>query len=186
MGAEISRNELVSGVWNTDIDAHPENNYQFIDSATEYQCSVRRNPSSWTYCGYVQLPNSHPDFSKTYQNLSKQIEVHGGLTFSENGKFGFDTAHFGDISPARESHQAKNPDLYPPPSSMVNAHSHYWTFDEVKAEVESMAKQFKDRESGEPQEPKEEETEETIQELVSKFADAIQGISDALKSHLKE
>lgn len=43
------------------------------------------------YCGYVTLPETHPDTGKDYDQLP--IEVHGGLTFGDGGKFGFDCAH---------------------------------------------------------------------------------------------
>ena len=67
----------------------------------------------------------------------------------ENGKFGFDTNHIlmSDISPFHETNIRNHPapgsrpfgsPIYPP---------HYWTFDEVKAEVIGMAAQFKRRES---------------------------------------
>ena len=55
--------------------------------------------------GYVAVPPSHPLWGVDYNNVD-DIDVHGGLTYSEfgDGKYaprdwwvlGFDTAHFGD------------------------------------------------------------------------------------------
>jgi len=60
--------------------------------------------------GYVIIPKGHPYHGKHYDDIP--VNVHGGLTFSENAKdldwpeldkkdkegwvVGFDTAHFGD------------------------------------------------------------------------------------------
>lgn len=52
--------------------------------------------------GYVALSKGHPDYGKDYDDID--VEVHGGLTFSQeveyqNEKYwvvGFDTAHLGD------------------------------------------------------------------------------------------
>lgn len=37
----------------------------------------------------MHLPKEHPDFGKHYDQV-RGIGVHGGLTFSEEGKFGCD------------------------------------------------------------------------------------------------
>ena len=64
--------------------------------------------------GYVFLPKGHPLYRKHYDVINKEVNVHGGLTFSEymshewlrtmgfekeyHGMWcvGFDTAHYGD------------------------------------------------------------------------------------------
>lgn len=56
-------------------------------------------------CGYVGVPKGHPHYDKDYNDLY-DINVHGGLTFSEHGIsapvdeklfwFGFDCAHYMD------------------------------------------------------------------------------------------
>jgi hypothetical protein len=51
-------------------------------------------------CGYVTVPDGHPCEGKDYDELD--VEVHGGLTFGDGAKFGFDCAHFYD---------AKDPEL---------------------------------------------------------------------------
>jgi hypothetical protein len=55
--------------------------------------------------GYVGVSESHPDYAKTYHEIEGEIEVHGGLTFSEMWPdekdglwyFGFDCGHAWDI-----------------------------------------------------------------------------------------
>jgi len=51
-------------------------------------------------CGYVTVPEGHPCADKEYNEL--RVDVHGGLTFGEGRKFGFDCAHLYD---------AKDPEL---------------------------------------------------------------------------
>lgn len=58
--------------------------------------------SGW-WCGYVDLPESHPLHGKHYREIvgSWAVSVHGGLTYTEatdDGawRLGFDTAHHGD------------------------------------------------------------------------------------------
>jgi hypothetical protein len=57
-------------------------------------------------CGYVGIPENHPDFSKDYDDIP--VDVHGGLTFADEEFalfnkehlwwLGFDCAHWGDGS----------------------------------------------------------------------------------------
>jgi|SRR5579862_1178621 len=141
MGQDLNREELCKGEWDADLDKYPEKEYLFVSNG--YNCSISRN-CRWNYCGYVDLPPNHPDFSKTYQDLEKIISVHGGLTYGNcDGSFGFDTCHMGDLSPVGVTLKSKYPEmiLHFPPTTY-----HYWTFEEVKTEVENMAKQFKSRE----------------------------------------
>lgn len=69
-----------------------------------YICNIRRNHMG-AWCGYVFLPKGHKLYGKHYDDVD--VEVHGGLTFSEEAThkkteqkfwvFGFDTAHAGDF-----------------------------------------------------------------------------------------
>ena len=63
-----------------------------------YACRIKLVKSTFFqfYCGYVQLPTNHPDFAKTYREIDSEIDVHGGLTYGEDGLFGFDCNHSGD------------------------------------------------------------------------------------------
>jgi len=64
-----------------------------------YKCEVRRHERFKHLCGYVTVPENHPAHDKTYWDLM-DVEVHGGLTFSNLGKHGFDCAHAGDYIPS--------------------------------------------------------------------------------------
>jgi hypothetical protein len=96
--------------------------------------------------GYVILPKGHPSEGKNYDDI--KIDVHGGLTFGERlnkkdahwlpadlveeadgrSMYGFDCAHLNDSTNFNGIPHSDN--------------EHYWTADEVEAEVRSMIKQF--------------------------------------------
>ena len=144
MGQYYTRDELINGIWDLDLNNHPENIFNFISSG--YECEIKRNEMTWTYCGYVQLPINHPDFNKGYDD-DIDISVHGGLTYSINGKFGFDCAHYsfdGDIIPGYQTFVKTRKDIFKDNNNFQSG-GHYWTFEEVKKEVEFLALQFKDR-----------------------------------------
>lgn len=107
-------------------------------------CRVMGGPFS-NYNGYVGVPKTNPAWGKSYSELyeqGKNIDVPGGLTFSEQGKvnsmhwpdpelwwFGFDTSHSGDaIDYGYGDGREKQ--------------GHFWTAEEVAKEVQSMAEQF--------------------------------------------
>lgn len=46
--------------------------------------------------GYVYIPEGNPLRGLDYTEI-EGIEIHGGLTFSEDDWIGFDTVHYGDI-----------------------------------------------------------------------------------------
>ena len=82
---------------------HPTTN------ATGFKCRIVRNKTTGTLCGYVGIPKEHRfwgigyDADRELQDISRN--VHGGLTYSEQGDdgwwyFGFDTAHADDFAPA--------------------------------------------------------------------------------------
>lgn len=134
----MDKSELIGGIWDSDIAEHPEKEYTFV-ATCGYECIIRRS-MQWTYCGYVQLPKDHPYYDKHCDDID-DIYVHGNLTCSVDGLFGFECSHVseGDISPLDATIRAKYP-------AMLNFNDkivpHYWTFDEVKKETENMAKQF--------------------------------------------
>lgn len=56
---------------------------------------------NWWLCGYVILPADHPLNGEHYDDINDVIDVHQGLTFSDNGDnntwvIGFDCNHYGD------------------------------------------------------------------------------------------
>ena len=58
-----------------------------------YKCEVLATEMGHR-CGYVTVPKTHPAYGEDYDDLD--IECHGGLTYANKGKFGFDCAHLGD------------------------------------------------------------------------------------------
>jgi hypothetical protein len=110
------RCEMGAGPWDSEPDKA-----QWIDEATDLDCLVVRN-SMGALCGYVGVPPGHPWHGRTYYPGPIDVEVHGGLTFSnfcqegageghgvchvpEPGRpdnvwwLGFDCAHAGDVVP---------------------------------------------------------------------------------------
>ena len=68
-------------------------------TAAGYEAEVIATPMGHR-CGYVTVPEEHPCAGKDYDDVG--VNVHGGLTFSNGAKFGFDCAHWDD---------AKDPEL---------------------------------------------------------------------------
>lgn len=79
------------------------NAYHFIHASTQYECFLRRSPTTGAWCGYVMLPIDHPFHDLSYDDVEGmddvEINVHGGLTYSERGLFGFDCSHSWDYYP---------------------------------------------------------------------------------------
>jgi hypothetical protein len=81
---------------------HPTTN------ATGFKCRIARNKTTGTLCGYVGVPKENRFWGIGYDSDSELRDishnVHGGLTYSEQGDdgwwyFGFDTAHADDFAP---------------------------------------------------------------------------------------
>lgn len=78
-------------------------------------CMIVRHYGLLHLCGYVGVKPGHKFFGVDYDDISNQLEVHGGLTYSSECAgfichasedpedktwwLGFDCAHSGDISP---------------------------------------------------------------------------------------
>jgi len=73
---------------------------------------ILRNERLGHLCGYVGVPEGHPFYGKDLEQLA-DLDVHGGVTFTEEGDgklrpkgfwwIGFDCAHFGDLVPKMRS-----------------------------------------------------------------------------------
>lgn len=106
-----------SGEW----DGEPDK-LQWPDEATGLPCLAVRHPRLGNWCGYVGVSPEHPLAGHPYEEIDADIDVRGGLTFSNRchpgqteatgichlpgpGEpedvwwFGFDCAHAGDFSP---------------------------------------------------------------------------------------
>jgi hypothetical protein len=111
---------LPIGPWTEDLEKYPDSNSITIDG---YNCFLRRN-SNRVWCGYVELPEDHPVVQMTESEVEDKFYVHGGITFNKGNCIGFDTAHF------------------PMDAKPGELNGHYWTRDEVVAELESLIKQL--------------------------------------------
>ena len=80
-----------------------------------YRWMILANPLGFR-CGYMQVPEGHPWYGKSYDDLH-DVDVHGGLTFSEMVKegntlfpgywIGFDCGHSMDAhDPACADHES--------------------------------------------------------------------------------
>ena len=101
-----------------------------------YLCQIRRHSSLLNLCGYVVLPKQNKFFGKNYNDID--VEVHGGLTYSQDigedfWKIGFDCGHLYDISPG----------LSP---SFLEDKSTYKNIEYVKREIENMVDQIIEKE----------------------------------------
>ena len=86
---------------------------EWIQEPSGYKCRIKRNETTGTLCGYVGIPKEHRFWGVGYDD-DKELEdiadnVHGGLTYSEQGDdgwwyFGFDTAHVEDFAPKMVEH----------------------------------------------------------------------------------
>jgi len=100
MNFRADRTKWVAGQWDNEPDR--------VDF--EYaglRCEVLRGPMG-SFNGYVSVPERHPAYGIDYMNFEhpvSNLDVHGGITYSgthEDGKswtFGFDTAHYLDLTP---------------------------------------------------------------------------------------
>jgi hypothetical protein len=136
----LKREDLIDGPWQEDLNAHPEQVYQFTHQG--YNCKIKRIHQSWTYDGLVTLPESHPDYRKTADLIEDDIYIHGGITYGKAGTFGFscNEASLCDLSPAQET-------LIRRFNWESSGHTHYWTREEVIEELKRLVNQFKYRQS---------------------------------------
>lgn len=157
---KVDKTGWAEGEW------HNEPDYlSWTDKETDMACLIVRSQRSGALCGYVAVEEKHPLFERHYDVASDlaNIEVHGGLTFGDfctepichvpaPGKpdkvwwFGFDCAHFLDITPGFQAlwNEAGVNPLKDEPPHYVHR---YWNVDRVKAEVESLAVQLKKAET---------------------------------------
>jgi hypothetical protein len=82
---------------------------EWVQEVSGYKCRISRMEGSGALCGYVGIPKEHRFWGKGYHGDNEEVDdisdnVHGGLTYSEEGKdgywyFGFDTTHINDFAP---------------------------------------------------------------------------------------
>jgi hypothetical protein len=69
---EYDKREWGEGPWQTEPD-------RVQWSHAGFACLVIRNHLFGNWCGYVGVPEEHPYFGKSYDDVP--VEVHGGLTY---------------------------------------------------------------------------------------------------------
>ena len=107
---------------------YPENKAIKIWEKDGLVFSIVKHPTMGHYCGYVRFPK-RPVKEKGYGGILTYVPVHGGITYAEESEdgsmvYGFDCAHYNDWSP-------------------INPNGKKWTLEEVKREVEKMARAIK-------------------------------------------
>lgn len=100
-----------------------------------YWCEIKRNPELKTLCGYVLIGRTHP-----YWTLNVDLDVHGGVTFDDSTKVGFDCAHAGDLIP-RGVVQMGWTDPRIAMGNRIPETYRNWAF--VEREVDKLAKQLR-------------------------------------------
>lgn len=97
-----------------------------------YWCEVKRHPELGHLCGYVYMGAHHPLASEPEPDLA----VHGGITFNNGTKMGFDCGHAGDMSPFMLRYGFKD-------YSNPNYHERYRNMAFVKGQLENLAAQLR-------------------------------------------
>lgn len=118
---------------------------EWVHELTGYKCTVWRHPTLGHLNGYVHIPKGHKMHGKHYDDVELGAGVHGGLTYSDKDEgtgdwvFGFDCSHGGDFSPKMVATMIQYTD------TDISHHMKdtYRTFEWVKAEVHSLARQLK-------------------------------------------
>ena len=116
-----------------------EKNYYFFE-VDGYKCEIARAPNGHL-CGYVTLPKTSELHGVRLFNLN-QIDVHGGITFSEFIKdhwtLGFDCAHLYDYAPH----------ISMTPQHKIPCTIKYRNVEYVTAELHKLVAQIKDIDEG--------------------------------------
>jgi len=108
-------------------------------------CALRRSSASGVWCGYINVPHSHP-WARGRRLEHDDVQVHGGVTsehmHDEGFTVGFDCGHYGDYAPALEAavNAACGRDLV---KEYVESSEHgvYRTMDYARRETEKLAEQ---------------------------------------------
>ena len=139
MSEKIKQKYVRHGPWDNEPDRK-----KFTDKETGYCCVISRASISGSLCGYVGIPESHPLYGRDYmRGPLSNINVHGGLTFSDHIRddiaplrwwFGFDCAHFEDISPGYDY-------------TFLEPYAVYRTWGYVKRHVKILAEELKKNEN---------------------------------------
>lgn len=160
----VDREGWTAGPWDNEPDK-----LNWVDPATDLDCMLVRNHHG-AWCGYVGVQPGHPWHGKDYQSIEMDVQVHGGLTYSnkcagdichvpEPGRpddvhwFGFDCNHLWDVAPGMEAQMRRLRREFPEqgwpdkPDSLLLRES-YKDMAYAKAQVESLALQAQEAANG--------------------------------------
>jgi len=127
-------------------EQEPQQAEEWVDEGTGYTCTIWRHPTLGHLCGYVGIPKGHRCCELGYNDMN-DIEVHGGLTYSEVDDerqlhvFGFDAGHGGDYSPGLALTMLKVTGEFNSVSSGERSTYRTWAY--VKENVLSLCNQLK-------------------------------------------
>lgn len=127
---------------------HEPDREEWVHDLTGYKCTVWRHPTLGHLCGYVAVPKGHRVWGYGYDDVD-DADVHGGLTYADEDKetgewvFGFDCSHAGDLSPSLLVTLMKYAELDGVSIDFKMRTEKYRTFEWVKKEVCSLARQLK-------------------------------------------
>jgi hypothetical protein len=126
---------------------HEPNNEEWVHELTGYKCTVWRHPTFGHLNGYVAIPKGHKMWGKGEDFFG--VEVHGGLTYTGEDKetdewvVGFDCNHAGDFSPKMALTIMQYVEEDTESLEFKLSTERYRTFEWVKEEVCSLARQLK-------------------------------------------
>lgn len=150
----IDKSAWGDGPWMNEPDK-----VQFVDEETGLPCLIVRQSSHGALCGYVGVTEDHPLYKVHYNKVELIVDVHGGLTYSnecqpvevesigvchvpEPGQpdhvwwFGFDCAHAFDLAPGMRSMLRDNGLFFERDSDV------YRDIDYVKEQIKELARQL--------------------------------------------
>lgn len=146
----IARGDLCSGVWDADLDAHPDHSSSF--RASNYNCLILRDETQWTYCAYVLTDISHPWTNHEHVDLScpgGALCVREAVPLQEEDDnstigqgttgylWGFHCDNERDLSPVDCTR------WYGTEAMVQMKNKHYWTYEEVQAALIKLAAQLR-------------------------------------------
>jgi len=144
---QYDRTRWGPGPWDDEPDI-----VEWLHPATRLPClAARGTVGSW--CGYVAIPEGHPDHGIDYGQLDEHYDIHGGLTWSSDSMphaadsegrwwwIGFDCIHSRDIAPELEATNRMFSSFSTEPYDDVLGPRSYKTLGYVEAEVSQLAHQ---------------------------------------------
>lgn len=97
------------------------------------ECSVQ-SIYRFNWCGYVKLPQDHPDFMLNQRQMNAVYQVHNGITYCQDGIIGFTTVNDNDYCLMREMK-----------TGVSEARLKYRSYSFVKLQTIKLAKQICER-----------------------------------------